>query len=114
MRREPAPRPLTADEATAVADAVSALPDVAGLDAGRFGEVAMLFARTRVPGLRERDGRLEVHVRLYVDVTAPRPLHDVLAHIGTVAARALGDRSAEFPVDVIAADAEPVGGPAHS
>lgn len=105
------PTRLEADRAQAVADAVQALPFVAGLDGGRFGEVAMLFPRQRIVGLHEVDGgaRLEVRVTIRADVTGnPQPLQRSLDDVRSAAVRALGPDAEGRAVDVILADVTPI------
>lgn len=59
----PAPEP---DKAELVAAAVLAVPGVAGLYGGLFGEVATHLPGRRVPGVRIDDGgNAEVHVVLH-------------------------------------------------
>ncbi|MDO4609962.1 hypothetical protein [Corynebacterium sp.] len=100
------PDRLEADRAQAIADAVAALPAVAGLSGGRFGEIALLYPRRRVIGLREADrgARLEIHVRLHVDVADPRPLQGPLDAVRDAAIRALGPDAAGRTVDVVLDD----------
>ncbi|MDO4927879.1 MAG: Asp23/Gls24 family envelope stress response protein [Corynebacterium sp.] len=38
------------------------IPGISGLHSGRFGEVALLYANSRIPGIRIDDDCLEVHV----------------------------------------------------
>ncbi|MBB4684168.1 hypothetical protein [Amycolatopsis jiangsuensis] len=45
-----------------IAAAVTALPQVAGLHGGRFGEIATLAPGRRVPGVRVRDEEVTVAV----------------------------------------------------
>ena len=53
-----------ADLADAVAAAVRAVPGVAALHTGSFGEVATYLPGRRVPGIRLLEDRTEVHVVL--------------------------------------------------
>lgn len=46
----------------AVAAAALGCPLIADLTAGRFGEVATYLPGRRIPGVREVDGTVEVHV----------------------------------------------------
>ena len=89
---------ISPDTADALADAIRGVDGVADLHAGRFGEVALLFPRRRVPGLRRAEGTLQVH--LVVDLAHPRPLIDVAADVRASIARHL-----DLPVDVIFAEA---------
>lgn len=52
---------MTAD-VEAVAAAATGCPLVAGLSAGRFGEIATYRPGHRIVGVREVDGTVEVHV----------------------------------------------------
>ncbi|QGU03730.1 hypothetical protein [Corynebacterium comes] len=81
----------------AVADRLSAgiraLPGVAGLHAGRYGDIALLYPRHRVNGLRRTPSALEVH--LVVDLDHPRPLAEIAAMV-----RGVVKHSLDVPVDV--------------
>lgn len=88
------PRP-TADR---LAAAIRAVPGVADLHSGRFGEVALLYPRHRVTGLRRTSDALEVW--LVVDLSAPRPLADIAAEV-----RAMVTPLIDAPVTVCFADA---------
>lgn len=105
--------PVPLEAAESIAAAVATLPFVDGLDEGRFGEVALMYPRTRVPGLRWADGRLEVHVRLRVDPREPAPLSDAAGVIRDTAVNLyVGAPDAGAPpVDVVIAD---VAGPGDS
>lgn len=69
-----APDPLAYDDARTVADAILSFPGVAQLDAGRFGEKALLFPEERIPGLtydsaeESNSGRATLGVRTVVDL----------------------------------------------
>ncbi|MGL5861474.1 MAG: hypothetical protein ACRCY9_09490, partial [Phycicoccus sp.] len=54
--------PATPDLADRVAEAVLAVPGVAGLHGGTFGEVATYLPGRRVIGIRLNDVAAEVHV----------------------------------------------------
>lgn len=97
------PAPLTADQAEAVAAAITALDPVAGLDGGRFGEVALLFPGRRVTGLREAAGRLAAHVRLRVAGPGDGDLRPRLDEVRAAARGALGPGD-DRPIDVVLAD----------
>ncbi|WP_193044025.1 Asp23/Gls24 family envelope stress response protein [Mycolicibacterium baixiangningiae] len=77
------------DPADVVAAAVTAVPGVAGLHGGMFGEVGTYLAGRRVEGIRIADGVTEVHVVLHfgaaVRETAAR-IRDAVAPLvgGTV------------------------------
>lgn len=90
------------DRAEAISQAVLELPYVAELDNGSYGEVAMLFPRRRVAGLREQDGTLEVHVKLVVDVKSADDIHQQADEIRSAARSALSTGD-ERPIDVILA-----------
>lgn len=60
----PAPRPDPPGLADRVAEAVLAVPGVAALHAGRYGEAATHLPGRRVNGVQVREDRLEVHVSL--------------------------------------------------
>lgn len=49
----------------AVRDAVRAVPGVAGLHGGRFGEIATYLPGRRVAGIRSDGSGLDIHVVLY-------------------------------------------------
>ncbi|MDO5671173.1 MAG: hypothetical protein Q4G50_14375 [Corynebacterium sp.] len=94
----PAPvpaRPL----ADAVAADLRAIPGVADLHPGRYGEVALLYPRHRVTGLRHTPDRLEVH--LVVDLDHPQPLAEVADR-----ARAVVEKHLRRTADIIFADAQ--------
>ncbi|HUK69575.1 MAG TPA: hypothetical protein VLW50_12630 [Streptosporangiaceae bacterium] len=80
----------------AVAAAVRACTGVAGLDSGRFGEVASYLPGRKVPGVIVSGGRVLVQVCSQWGITAP----DLAALITTVLAPLTGRR----PVDVVVAD----------
>lgn len=93
-------RPASSD-ARAIAGAVLAVPSVAGLDAGRHGEIALLYPGFRVPGLRWAGGRLELHLTAAFDPADPVPLSETSRLARAAAESAGGFRG---PVDVIIAD----------
>jgi hypothetical protein len=80
----------------AVAAAVLACAGVAGLDGGRFGEVASYLPGRTVPGVVVGDGRVRVQVRAQWGVPVP----ELAALIRTVLMPLTGLR----PVDVVIAD----------
>ncbi len=99
--------PVPLRRAVDVARAVRAVDGVADLHAGRFGEVALLYPRRRVAGLRvtlSPTPRLEVHI--LADLRARRPLAQVAAAVREAVVRG----GMALPVDVIIADATD-GGP---
>jgi hypothetical protein len=73
----PAPAPVPPEPADLVAAVVRAVPGVADLHPGMFGEVGTYLAGRRVPGVRLSDTGTDVHVTVYFD-TAVR---DVAAQI---------------------------------
>ncbi|MDO5670993.1 MAG: hypothetical protein Q4G50_13465 [Corynebacterium sp.] len=89
---------MNPETAVALAGDIRDVSGVAALHAGRFGEVALLFPRRRVNGLRRTSHGLEVHV--VVDLTVRRPLIDVAVDVRHVVARHL-----DLPVDIIFAEA---------
>lgn len=94
------PLPLALAQHTAAT--IEAIPGVASLHPGRFGEVALLFPRTRVRGLRRADPvGIEVHVTVDLDVLGlDANLHHFAEHVRRVAADTAG-----VPVTVVLADA---------
>jgi hypothetical protein len=90
----------------AVAAAVLECAGVAGLDGGRFGEVASYLPGHKVPGVVVSGGRVTVQIRSQWAVPAP----GLAALITTVLAPLTGRR----PVDVVIADIDdPPGMPEH-
>jgi len=98
--RSTAPTTQTPDQDGALADsvlvAVTAVPGVAAMHSGRFGEVATYLSGRRVPGVQLRDDRAEVHVvahwgrdllataaavRLAAESLALRPVHVVIEDV---------------------------------
>lgn len=49
-------------EAMNLVNDILAVPGVASMHRGQFGEIALLFPGQRVPGIRCSDERVEVHV----------------------------------------------------
>lgn len=86
----------------ALARALLGVDGIAALHPGLFGEVALLYPRGRVPGLRVTPGsapRLEVHV--VVDFSAyRRPLSGLAAAVRDV----VRESGVDLPVDVVFAD----------
>ena len=81
-------------DADRIAAAVTALPHVAGLHSGRFGEIATLLPGRRVPGVRIRPDGITVGVTGRYPATAADIGDGVRAAVGPV------DR----PVHVLVAD----------
>jgi hypothetical protein len=71
-------------DADRIAAAVTALPHVAGLHSGRFGEIATLLPGRRVPGVRIRPDEITVGVTGRYPVAVARTGDDVRAAIGPV------------------------------
>lgn len=91
--------PLPYEEAEQLVATVRAVPGVADLHSGTFGEAALLYPGKRVRGLRLREeSRLEVH--LVADLDAAADLHSLAQDVRRVVERATG-----LTVDVIIADA---------
>jgi uncharacterized alkaline shock family protein YloU len=104
--RSTAMRPL--DPAELVAAAVTAVPGVAGLHAGMFGEVATYLPGRRVPGVRiKASGVTEVHVTLFYGVG----VRDGAARVRDAAAAVVGGVVDVTVEDVVAAS-DPAPGPA--
>lgn len=80
----------------AVAAAVLGCAGVAGLDGGRFGEVASYLPGRKVPGVVVSGGRVTVQIRSRWAVPVP----DLAALVTVVLAPLTGRR----PVDVVIAD----------
>jgi hypothetical protein len=90
----------------AVAAAVLGCAGVAGLDGGRFGEVASYLPGRKVPGVVVSGGRVTVQIRSRWAVPVP----DLAALVTVALAPLTGSR----PVDVVIADIDdPPGTPEH-
>ena len=88
------------EPADLVAAAVMAVPGVADLHAGMFGEVATYLPGRRVPGIRiKADGVTEVHVTLFYGV----PVRDGAARVRDAAAAVVGGVVDVTVEDVVAA-----------
>jgi hypothetical protein len=83
-------------DVNAVAASVLACPGVAGLDGGRFGEMASYLPGRTVPGVVVGDGRIRVQIRARWGVPVP----ELAARIATALLPLTGPR----PVDVVIAD----------
>lgn len=94
---------VTRETGEAARDAALSVPGVAGMHAGRMGEVALLLPGTRIEGLRavQKDGASGFEVHLVYDVSAGREIQTVAADVQNGVIRATG---ADF-VDVVFADA---------
>lgn len=96
--------PIPRDVADTLAADLCRLPGVADLHPGQFGEVALLYPRHRVAGLRLAGDRVEVH--LVVDLSARRPLTELAdAARDLTTASLTATAAAGLPVDVHLADA---------
>jgi hypothetical protein len=71
-------------DADRIAAAVMALPQVAGLHSGRFGEIATLLPGRRVPGVRIRPGEITVGVTGRYPVSVAELGDGVRAAVGPV------------------------------
>jgi hypothetical protein len=90
----------------AVTAAVLGCAGVAGLDGGRFGEVASYLPGRKIPGVVVSGGRVRVQIRSRWAVPAP----DLAALVTT----ALAPLTGGHPVDVVIADIDdPPGPPEH-
>jgi hypothetical protein len=88
------------DLARSIADAVTAVPGVAGLtSSGSAVEVATLFAGGKVVGLRLADDTVEIHI-----VAARVPLGPVADEAAAAARRVLGAAGDNRSVRVVVGD----------
>ncbi|MEC3973883.1 hypothetical protein [Amycolatopsis sp. H20-H5] len=71
-------------DADRIAAAVTALPHVAGLHSGRFGEIATLLPGRRIPGVRIRPDEITVGVTGRYPATVAQLGADVRAAVGPV------------------------------
>ena len=92
------------EPADQIATAVLAVPGVAGLHAGMFGEVATYLPGRRVTGVRITHDAVEVHVSVLIDT----PIRATAAAI-----RRAVTRLTALPVDVTVEDVVPAGSSAH-
>jgi hypothetical protein len=92
------------DLAASIADAVTAVPGVAGLTGGPAVEVATLFAGGKVVGLRVADDEVEIHI-----VADQAPFWAVADEAAAAALRVLSaageDRRVQVVVDDVVLDA---------
>lgn len=86
----------SAVDADAIAEIVRAVPGVAGLHPGMFGEVATYLPGRRVTGVRVLDDRVDVHVTIAPTVSA----RTTAAAVRAAVALAFAGR----PVDVTVED----------
>ena len=94
----PADAPSFGDTADEIAAVVLAVPGVASLHGGMFGEVATYLPRRQVPGIRIGERRVEVHVSLLIDA----PIQSTAAAIQHATATIIA-----LPVDVTIEDVLP-------
>lgn len=88
------------DPADLIAAAVTAVPGVADLHPGMFGEVATYLPGRRVPGIRTNaDGTTEVHVTLFYGV----PVRDGAVRVRDAAQAVVGGVVDVTVEDVVAA-----------
>lgn len=93
---------LSLEQARALGTALRAVPGVADLAPGRYGEVALLFPGERIPGLRflgpKDDTQIEAHVVAAFD--GP-PLTEIGPAVQAAACRAVPELTR---LDVVIAD----------
>lgn len=88
-------KPLDVDQ---LAARVRQVPDVADLSGGTVGEVATYLPGRRVAGIREHEGRVEIHLALGGSQPAPQTVSEV-----RTAVKEMVDGR---PVDVVVDDIE--------
>ncbi|WP_291313230.1 hypothetical protein [Corynebacterium sp. UBA2622] len=95
---------VTPETGRAARAAALAVPGVAGLDPGRFGEVAILLPGARIEGIRpsERGGLRGLEAHLVFDVSSGRDVRSVAEEARSAIAGATG---ADY-VDVVVSDAQ--------
>lgn len=91
---------LPRELADKLAHALHALPGIAALHPGQFGEVALLYPHHRVRGLSMSGGRLGVHI--VVDLSVLRPFAELAEAVRATAS----NFNPDVPIDVYFADAE--------
>lgn len=96
---------LEVADARSIASKVKDVHGVAGLHAGRFGEVALLYPGERISGLRRVSGAGELHIEIHItaDFAAGVNLHGLASDIRVVAQKACSIDLGR--VDVIFSDA---------
>lgn len=87
---------MSAPDPERLADTVLRVDDVDSLYGGLTGEVATYLPGKRVPGVRVRDGRVEIHIV----VRGLRPVTDTARDVR----RAVLAQAQPLPVDVIVGD----------
>ena len=78
--------PVAVEPADFVAAVVRAIPGVADLHAGMFGEVGTYLPGRRVPGVRFADTGTDIHVTVFFGA----PVRDVAAEIRRAVGAAVG------------------------
>lgn len=108
MSAEPVttPQAWPQDPVEEVAEEVLAVPGVAGLTAGPFGDLSTYLPGRRVPGVRRRGGLLEIAVVLAWGASADLVGRLIRARLGTLPAL-VEDRVEVLVVDVQAPEADP-------
>lgn len=86
--------------ADTVADIVRAVPGVADLHAGMFGEVATYLPGRRVTGVRVTDDSVDVHIT----VSAESPVRPTAASVRAAVAAALPGHAVDVTVEDVAAE----------
>ena len=89
--------PTPSDPAESLAEEVLALPGVAGLHGGLFGEVATYLPGRRVTGIRLEDERTDVHV----SVEWGANVHEVVDAVRRTAEARFGGRVDVYVEDVV-------------
>lgn len=93
--------PAAADPADRIAAAVRAVPGVADLHAGMFGEVGTYLPGRRVPGVRITDSSVDVHITVVFDA----PVRDTAAAVRSAVAAQLPGVAVNITVeDVVRLD----------
>ena len=86
-----------ADCAATISDAVAAVPGVAALSAGEFGQVGTFSATRSIPGVRIDEVQVQVHIVARYGI----PLPSTAAGIGSAVAPLLAGRSLQVAVQDI-------------
>lgn len=81
-----------------VADVVRAVPGVADLHSGMFGEVATYLPGRRLVGVRVTDDRVDVHIT----VTQDAPIRSTAAAVRAAVAAVLPDLAVDVTVEDVA------------
>lgn len=84
--------------ADTVADVVRAVPGVADLHPGMFGEVATYLPGRRLAGVRVTDERVDVHIT----VTQDAPIRSTAAAVRTAVAAVLPELAVDVTVEDVA------------